>query len=110
MGVDSDMVFHIHDLCVPCDEVTPRASVRWLLDEMGYKWEEMEHNRTNTRCCGVGSMVCSPDPELYQRLYERRIVEDQVATYCSSCRDSMQADGKNAVHILDLRKQYKRKH
>ncbi len=105
VGIGSDVVFNIHDSCVTRDEVTHHASVRWLLDEMGYQWEEIERNGTNTRCCGVGGMVCSSNPELYQRLYERRTAEmpqDHVVTYCGSCRGSMQAGGKDAVHILDL--------
>ncbi len=105
VGKGSDVIFNIHDSCVTRDEVSHHESVRWILDELGYNWEEIERNGTNTRCCGVGGMVCSSNPELYQRLYTRRasdMNQDNIVTYCGSCRGTMQAAGKDAVHILDL--------
>lgn len=50
-------------------------------------------------------MVCSSNPELYERVYTRRandFNQDNIVTYCGSCRGTMQAAGKDAVHILDL--------
>lgn len=105
VGEGSDVVFNIHDSCVTRDETSHHESVRWILDELGYQWEEIERNGKNTRCCGVGGMVCSSNPELYQRLYERRaqdMTQDHIVTYCGSCRGTMQAAGKDAVHLLDL--------
>ncbi len=105
IGVNSDVVFNIHDSCVTRDEITHHESIRWILDQMGYKREEIERNGMNTRCCGVGGMVCSSAPELYKRVYTRRANDfnsDYILTYCGSCRGTMQAAGKDAVHILDL--------
>lgn len=105
IGTGSDVVFNIHDSCVTRDETSHHESVRWVLDELGYNWTEIERNGKNTRCCGVGGMVCSSNPELYERVYTRRANDfDQhnVVTYCGSCRGTMQAAGKDAVHILDL--------
>lgn len=104
-GIGSDVVFNIHDSCVTRDEPTHHANVRWLLDQMGYKWEEIERNGKNTRCCGVGGMVCTSYPELYKRVYTRRAGDfnsHNIVTYCGSCRGTMEAAGKDAVHILDL--------
>ena len=42
IGAESDVVFNIHDSCVTRDEPTHHANVRWALDEMGYKWEDIE--------------------------------------------------------------------
>ena len=105
IGTGSDVVFNIHDSCVTRDETSHHESVRWVLDELGYNWTEIERNGKNTRCCGVGGMVCSSNPELYERVYTRRANDfDQhnIVTYCGSCRGTMQAAGKDAVHILDL--------
>ena len=105
IGTDSDVVFNIHDSCVTRDELTHHESVRWVLDELGYHWEEIERNGNDTRCCGVGGMVCTSNPELYKRVYTRRASDfnqDHIVTYCGSCRGTMQAAGKDAVHILDL--------
>ena len=105
IGIGSDVAFNIHDSCVTGDETSQHESVRWVSDELGYNWTEIERNGKNTRCCGVGGMVCSSNPELYERVYTRRANDfDQhnIVTYCGSCRGTMQAAGKDAVHILDL--------
>ena len=105
IGKGSDIVFNIHDSCVTRDEISHHESVRWILDEMGYDWTEIERNGKNTRCCGVGGMVCSSNTELYERVYTRRandFNQNHIVTYCGSCRGTMQTAGKDAVHILDL--------
>ncbi|ATD54112.1 FAD-dependent oxidoreductase [Clostridium chauvoei] len=105
IGENSDIVFNIHDSCVTRDVTSHHESIRWMLDEMKYRWSEIEHNGKNTRCCGVGGMACSSNPELYKKLYTRRandFNEESVVTYCGSCRGTMEAAGKDAVHILDL--------
>ncbi|MEG1480799.1 FAD-dependent oxidoreductase [Clostridium sp.] len=105
IGELSDIVLNIHDSCVTRDIESHHESVRWILDKMKYKWSEIDHNRKNTRCCGVGGMACSSNPELYEKLYNRRkndFNSDQVVTYCGSCRGTMEAAGMDAVHILDL--------
>ena len=104
-GRDTDSVFNIHDSCVTRDEPTHHESVRWVLDQLGYKWEEIEKSKGNTRCCGVGGMVCSSDPELYKRVYTRRAGDfnrQQIVTYCGSCRGTFETAGMDALHILDL--------
>ncbi|MGL4731884.1 MAG: FAD-dependent oxidoreductase [Clostridium sp.] len=105
IGEGSDVVFNIHDSCVTRHVTSHHENVRWILDELGYKYEEMNNNRENTRCCGVGGMVCSSNPKLYEKIYTRRAndcTQDNVLTYCGSCRGTMQAAGKDALHILDL--------
>ncbi len=105
IGKDSDVVFNIHDSCVTRDATTHHASIRWMLDEMGYKWEEIEKSGTDTRCCGVGGMVCNTNPELFEKIYTRRkndFNQHHVITYCGSCRGTMQTAGLDSVYILDL--------
>ena len=105
IGLDSDIVFNIHDSCVTRDEITHHQSIRWLLDQMGYKWEEIERSGENTRCCGVGGMVCVSKPELYEKIYTRRVGDfnkEDILTYCGSCRGTMETAGMNSIHILDL--------
>ena len=105
IGEGSDVTFNIHDSCVTRDEITHHESVRWVLDELGYNWEEIAKNGNDTRCCGVGGMVCDSNPELYKKVYTRRINDfnqDNIVTYCGSCRGTMETAGKDAVHMLDL--------
>lgn len=105
IGVNSDVIFNIHDSCVTRNVPSHHENVRWVLEELGYKYEEMQNNRENTRCCGVGGMVCSSNPELYKKLYTRRAndcTQDNVLTYCGSCRGTMESAGKDSLHILNL--------
>lgn len=105
IGEGSDVRFNIHDSCVTRHVTSHHESIRWILDEMNYAWDETEHNGTNTRCCGVGGMACSSNPELYKKIYNRRAADfehDSVVTYCGSCRGTMEAAGKDSIHILDL--------
>ncbi len=105
IGANSDVIFNIHDSCVTRNVPSHHENVRWALEELGYKYEEMQNNRENTRCCGVGGMVCSSNPELYKKLYTRRAndcTQDNVLTYCGSCRGTMEAAGKDSLHILNL--------
>lgn len=105
IGEGSDVVFNVHDSCVTRNMPSHHENVRWLLDEMGYKREEMNHNRENTRCCGVGGMVSGSNPDLYKKIYMRRAndcTQEQVVTYCGSCRGTLEAAGKDTQHILDL--------
>lgn len=105
IGVNSDVIFNIHDSCVTRNVKSHHESVRWILEELGYKYEEMRNNKENTRCCGVGGMVCSSNPELYKKLYTRRAndcTQENILAYCGSCRGTMEAAGKDALHILNL--------
>ncbi|AWZ48588.1 hypothetical protein C3495_07040 [Clostridiaceae bacterium 14S0207] len=105
IGESSDIVFNIHDSCPTRDVTSHHESIRWMLDQMNYKWSEIEKSGKNTRCCGVGGMACSSNPELYKKLYIRRandFNQHSIVTYCGSCRGTMEAAGKDAVHILDL--------
>ena len=104
-GETSDVVFNFHDSCVTRDVSSHHESVRWILDELGYQWKEIERSCGNTRCCGVGGMVCTSNPELYERVYTRRASDfnqDHVVTYCGSCRGTIQAAGLDSIHLLDL--------
>lgn len=105
IGKTSDIVFNFHDPCVTRNVTEHHKSVRWIMDELGYKYDEIERNGKNTRCCGVGGMVCSSNPELYKRVYTRRAGDfssDHIVNYCGSCRATMEASGKDAIHILNL--------
>ena len=68
IGIGSDVVFNIHDSCVTRDETSHHESVRWVLDELGYNWTEIERNGKNTRCCGVGGMVLQFKSGNYSRV------------------------------------------
>lgn len=104
-GMESDIVFAIHDSCPTRNVSAIHDGIRWIMDELGYKYQEPPHTKENTRCCGFGGMVVPANPELALRVMNRRTAEvesDYMVTYCAACRESMVKGGKKAVHILDL--------
>ncbi|RKD29021.1 FAD-dependent oxidoreductase [Thermohalobacter berrensis] len=105
IGKDSDIVFAVHDSCSTRDRKEIHDGIRWIINELGYKYEEPPHTKENTRCCGFGGMVVPANPELALRVMKRRTAEvksDYMVAYCAACRESMVKGGKKALHILDL--------
>lgn len=104
-AVTSDVTFSIHDSCSARQERKLHDGIRWILNELGYKFVEPQHTRENTRCCGAGGMVVSANPDLAKRVMMRRVQElptENIVVYCASCRSSMLTGGGKAWHILDL--------
>lgn len=101
----SDAVFSVHDSCSvrPYSEI--HEGVRWILDELGYQWNEPDYSRGNTRCCGFGGMVAAVNPSVVDRVIQRRVADfssDKVLVYCAACGQAMRRGQKKAWHILDL--------
>lgn len=102
---NSDIVFTIHDPCSARYDTAAQDGVRWLLTELGYRYEESEHSRGKTRCCGFGGQVEAVDPALAAQVMQRRLdtlPQRSVVTYCSTCRSAFMQSGRQAWHILDL--------
>ncbi|OPJ56237.1 (Fe-S)-binding protein [Alkalithermobacter paradoxus] len=102
---DSDVVFTIHDSCSTRHLTALHDGVRWILDELGYKYVESKYSREKTRCCGFGGMVVPANPEVAQKVMKRRVEtldSEYVVVYCSACRSSILKGGSKAWHILDL--------
>ncbi|MFC1869746.1 FAD-dependent oxidoreductase [Chloroflexota bacterium] len=96
--------FSLHDSCTARDEPELMASVRALVQKMGYRIEEMEYSREKTRCCGAGGMIPYVDPKLFSKLAKRRADEApyDLLTFCAACRETFASVGKPSVHILEL--------
>lgn len=102
---ESDVVFGIHDSCSTRYEKEIQDGIRWIMNELGYKVVETEYSRENARCCGFGGMIVPANPDLANRVMQRRADDfesDYVVVYCAACRSSMMKVGKKAFHILDL--------
>jgi Fe-S oxidoreductase len=105
IGKNSDLVFGMQDSCPTRNVTAIHDGVRWIMDELGYKYEEPPHTKEETRCCGLGGMVSPANPELALRVMKRRAEEfetDYIVTYCAACREAMVRGGKKSIHILDL--------
>lgn len=104
-GADSDIVFNIHDSCSTRDRKDLHDGIRWIVNELGYKVEELENSREKTRCCGFGGMVVPANPDVADRVMKRRANETttgHMISYCAACRQSMESGGADSLHVLDL--------
>ncbi|MCL2201600.1 MAG: (Fe-S)-binding protein [Oscillospiraceae bacterium] len=102
---DSDVVFSVQDSCSVRGNTDIHDGIRWILTELGYKYEESPRTRENTRCCGFGGMVGAANPDVAMRVMKRRVDDfttPYIVTYCAACRQSMLKAGGKAWHILDL--------
>lgn len=105
IGKDSDITFAIHDSCSTRYRPDIHEGIRWIMDELGYAYEEPAHTKMTTQCCGFGGMALPANPELAKKIMVNRTSEvksDYMVTYCAACRASMFLGGKHAIHILDL--------
>ncbi|MGL5964693.1 MAG: FAD-dependent oxidoreductase [Fusobacteriaceae bacterium] len=105
IGKESDVVFNIHDSCSIRKMSGIHNGIRWIVDELGYKVEELENSKEKTRCCGFGGMIVPAVPGVAKKVMERRAEETttgHMITYCAACRESMEKGGADAQHILDL--------
>lgn len=105
IGKDSDLRFAIHDSCSTRHEYEIHEGIRWIMDELGYSYEEPPHTKKESMCCGFGGMVLLANPDLSKRIMSNRTAEvksDHMVTYCAACRMSMIMGGKQSLHILDL--------
>ena len=69
------------------------------LKSIGYVFNEMEHNKENSLCCGVNSwMNCNERSKAlrYKRLLEAKAVGAKMVTSCPKCR----------IHLTCLKKDY----
>lgn len=104
-GKNSNITFGIHDACPTRNNSDIHEGVRWIINELGYKFKETEYSRENTRCCGFGGMVVPANPKLSEKVIKKsaeKLEEDYIVTYCASCREAMAVGGKRSFHILDL--------
>ncbi len=105
MGVNREIKFTIHDPCPTRDEDIIHSSIRKIVDDLGFKVEEMKFNKGRTLCCGAGAMVSITQEHIAKPHTVRRAQEaktEYIITYCQECVESMRKGGKSSYHILDL--------
>lgn len=105
IGKGADIKFNIHDSCPTRNQTKIHDGIRWTMKKLGYEVEELKNSREKTRCCGFGGMVVPAVPEVAKKVMNRRASETttgHMVTYCAACRESMENEGADAVHIVDL--------
>jgi glutamate synthase (NADPH/NADH) small chain len=93
----------IHDPCSTRAFPEVEDAARGVLRAVGVEVEELNERGLST-CCGFGGLMQFANPELADRVVERRSQESgrDYITYCAMCRDRFAHQGKRAAHILDL--------
>jgi len=93
----------IHDSCKARHTPEVHTAIRSLVQKGGGTVEDVEYREGLARCCGFGGMIAPVDPELRERISNRRGAESDhpMVTYCAGCRMGLRSVGKESVHILD---------
>jgi Fe-S oxidoreductase len=115
--LEEQISFTYHDPCrlsrfLP-KENTITESVREIFKEfnkLGYNFNEMEHNKSNSLCCGVNSwMNCNEKSKAlrYKRMLEAKSAGTVMVTSCPKCRihlSCLQNDIEeiSSIEILDF--------
>ena len=95
--------YALHDPCTGRRAVEAQRAVRGLAAGLGVEVGELSGAELTT-CCGFGGLASFANPEIADRIVDRRIGESErdYLTYCAMCRDNFARRGKRAVHLLDL--------
>jgi Fe-S oxidoreductase len=93
----------IHDPCSGRRAVDAQRAVRRLAAGLGVELRELGGAELTT-CCGFGGLASFANPEVTDKIVDRRIEEsaDDYLTYCAMCRDNFARHGKRSIHLLDL--------
>jgi len=93
----------IHDPCTGRRAVEAQRAVRALAAGLGTDVRELGGAELTT-CCGFGGLASFANPEVADKIVDRRIGESgaDYLTYCAMCRDNFARRGKRAIHLLDL--------
>jgi len=93
----------IHDPCTGRRAIDAQRAVRRLAARLGVELRELGGAELTT-CCGFGGLASFANPEMTDKIVDRRIAEsaDDYLTYCAMCRDNFARHGKRSVHLLDL--------
>ena len=105
IGRTINQKFTIHDPCPTRDMDIIHSSVRDILNQLGFRVEEMKYNRGETLCCGAGGLVPTTESDIAKAHTVRRANEadtEYIIAYCQECVESMRRGGKKSYHILDL--------
>jgi Fe-S oxidoreductase len=95
----------LHDPCPTRNEPILHDSTRKLLTQAGIPFKEFKFNRNKTLCCGSGNMASLLSPNTASEQAQHRVEQakcDNIVTYCQSCTDVFNSQGKNTLHLLEL--------
>lgn len=105
IGLESDIVFNIHDSCPTRKNTEIYEGVRSIMDQLGYKYEELSKSGIKTECCGLGEMAFHLSPKKLKTIMTKRASSSttgHIVSYCAACRTAMEIGGADSTHLADL--------
>lgn len=97
--------FIIHDPCPTRFEEEVQSSARKLLKKSGVKFSEFKNNRSQTSCCGDGSMVSVLNTDMSKLQLKKRVNEAndlKILSYCQSCVNNFKSQKNDSKHLLEI--------
>jgi Fe-S oxidoreductase len=91
----------VFDPCAAARFPELREAVRTLVTAGGTALTDFS---SEGKCCGYGGHMRLANPALHDRIVADRTASSEApfAVYCTNCRETFRAAGKEAVHVLDL--------
>ena len=105
IGLESDIVFNIHDSCPTRKNTEIHEGVRAIMNQLGYGYEELSKSRVSTICCGLGEMSFKLNPKDLEAIMKKRASSSttgHILSYCAACRTAMEIGGADSIHLADL--------
>ncbi len=102
--ISDDKVYAIHDSCANRNDDNVHKAVRQIVSKLGLNTVECEFSKRKTKCCGYGGMVNVGDKQMFSKMTfdtANTFIEDNIITYCVSCKNALEGKGKNLSYILE---------
>ncbi|MGN0702887.1 MAG: pyridine nucleotide-disulfide oxidoreductase/dicluster-binding protein [Lentihominibacter sp.] len=95
--------FTVFDPCSARGLDSVQEAVRDIAEAHGMRIDEFPKNDQHG-CCGYGGQGSIAQPLFAKYVTEERacMSDNPYLVYCSNCRDVFNAEGKEAIHILDV--------
>lgn len=102
--VRQPLTLAVHDACTTRYDQETQEAIRQLARQCGCQLQELPYHHETTPCCGFGGLTAFANKEVAAEMVTQRIEQSQqpYLTYCINCRDRFAAQGKTAVHLLEL--------
>lgn len=100
-------VLVIHDPCAIREDITTQNAIRSILEHIGQKYVEPNHNKNKTLCCGNINMLHVVNKEISSKMAKKRIEDlkdksNMILSYCNGCLYTFSKYGQKTIHIVEL--------
>lgn len=92
------------DPCTARHDGVTRSAVRALAAALRQPLAELPMSGELTECCGFGGLMENANPEIAQKVVDRRAGQTSapLLTYCIMCREQLARSQRPVSHLLDL--------